>query len=69
MILHHIVEIPDHEDLLVIGDIYTFEIIPCESNHPIRVREDLNYRNRAAVTNKKPIAFWKLTHASARRSL
>jgi hypothetical protein len=77
MILHHIIEIPDQKDLLIIGDIYTFETIPYESNRPIpqnsflpiRVREDLNYRNRATVTHKKQISFWKLTHASARLSL
>lgn len=84
MILHHIVEVSAEnssgatsQETSVIGDIYAFETVtynpkrPIPSNPylPLRVSEDLNYRNRITIAHKSQISYWKLTQASARLSL
>lgn len=84
MILHHLVDVPSgnpsgatSQEISVVGDIYTFETvtynpkrpIPTNPYLPIRVSEDLNYRNRITIAHKSQISYWKLTQASARLSL
>ena len=84
MILHHIVEGPlenssgtTSQEISVVGDIYTFETVaynpkrsfPNNPYLPIRVSEDLNYRNRITIAHKSQISYWKLTQPSARLNL
>ena len=65
------------EDIQLVGDLYSFTKIPIEAGNippnnphlPVRLREDLNYRNRAAtLTNNQP-SYWQLLEPLARVSL
>ncbi|MCJ1399710.1 hypothetical protein MMC11_002912 [Xylographa trunciseda] len=84
MIVHHIVEKSSQtpkgamsSEMFVIGDIYTFQTInynpkqpmPGNSFLPVRVQEDLNYRNRITIAHKSQISFWKLVQSQARLGL
>ena len=84
MIVHHIVEKSSQtpkgamsSEMFVIGDIYSFQTInynpkqpmPGNSFLPMRVQEDLNYRNRITIANKSQISFWKLVQSQARLGL
>ena len=84
MVVHHIIEKsslgPNNaiiQDIHLIGDIYTFTTIPynpartppINSHLPLRLIEDLNYRNRATVNQKSQISFWKLIQPQARLGL
>ncbi|KAL9111095.1 MAG: hypothetical protein Q9187_007970, partial [Circinaria calcarea] len=75
MILHHIIEKsslgPNNtilQDIHVIGDHYTFTTIPFDHNNlppnnphlPLRLMEDLAYRNRATSGKKREVSYWKL---------
>lgn len=75
MILHHIIEKsslgPNNailQDVHVIGDHYTFTTIPFDPNNlppnnlhlPLRLMEDLAYRNRATSGKKREVSYWKL---------
>ena len=84
MVLHHIIEKSSlgHnnaivQDVHVVGDIYTFSTIPYNSARlplqnphlPLRLSEDLNYRNRATANQKGQVSYWKLIQSQARLSL
>ncbi|MCJ1391543.1 hypothetical protein MMC18_004407 [Xylographa bjoerkii] len=84
MIVHHIVEKSSQtpkgamsSEMFVIGDIYSFQTInynpkqpmPGNSFLPVRVQEDLNYRNRITIAHKSQISFWKLVQSQARLGL
>ncbi|MCJ1283250.1 hypothetical protein MMC26_002578 [Xylographa opegraphella] len=84
MIVHHIVEKSSQtpkgamsSEMFVIGDIYSFQTVnynpkqpmPGNSFLPVRVQEDLNYRNRITIAHKSQISFWKLVQSQARLGL
>ena len=78
MILHHIIEKRSNGqpgDVYVVGDIYTFETVPstvaATKNPflPVRVQEDLDYRNRSTISHKSQVSYWRLLQAGARLSL
>lgn len=61
--------------ILVLGDIYTYATlpvpdpnslpqVPSSSNIPIRMREDMRWRNRALVPATRTLAYWKLIATS-----
>ncbi len=60
--------------ITVVGDIYKFanmahtqgQIPPDYRHLPMRLRQDLDYRNRATIPNKRIVSYWKLTQAQAR---
>lgn len=59
------------------GDIYRWAIVPYitgqepaeNPNLPIRLRQDLNYRNRLTIASKRTISYWKIIHSAARISI
>ena len=61
----------------LVGDIYTFSTIPYgpgreppENVHlPSRLRQDLDYRNRATIPTKRTISYWKLVQPQGRLGL
>ena len=84
MIVHHIVEKSSQtpkgamsSEMFVVGDIYSFQTVnynpkqpmPGNSFLPVRVQEDLNYRNRITIAHKSQISFWKLVQSQARLGL
>ncbi|MCJ1472426.1 hypothetical protein MMC13_001074 [Lambiella insularis] len=84
MILHRLVERSSQtakgamsSDMFVVGDIYSFQTvtynpqqpIPANTFLPVRVQEDLNYRNRITIANKSQISYWKLIQSQARLGL
>lgn len=58
----------------VVGDLYRYNTVPftpgqepAENPHlPIRLRQDLNYRNRFTIASKRTISHWKLMQAASR---
>ena len=58
----------------IIGDVYRYTTTnyipgqePAENPHlPMRLRQDLNYRNRITVASKRTVSYWKIMQASAR---
>ena len=58
----------------IIGDVYRYTTIkynpgqePAENPHlPMRLRQDLNYRNRITIASKRTISYWKIMQATAR---
>ena len=58
----------------VVGDVYRYTTMnyvpgqePAENpNLPIRLRHDLNYRNRITIASKRTISYWKIIQASTR---
>lgn len=81
MVLHSIVEKPRPNfptpTVLLTGDIYTFATLPFSPGHepspnphlPSRLRQDLDYRNRATIPAKRTISYWKLLQPHARLGL
>ena len=65
------------EDIQLVGDLYSFTKIPVEAGNippnnphlPLRLREDLNYRNRASTLSNNQPSYWRLLEPSARVSL
>ena len=60
-----------------VGDIYNFSttaytpgLQPPDNRHlPTRLRQDLEYRNRATLTTKRTVSAWNITQAQARVGL
>lgn len=60
-----------------VGDIYSFStntytpgLQPPDNRHlPTRLRQDLEYRNRATLTTKRMVSAWNITQAQARVGL
>ena len=58
----------------VVGDVYRYTTMnyvpgqePAENPHlPIRLRQDLNYRNRITIASKRTISYWKIIQAGTR---
>jgi len=58
----------------VVGDVYRYTTAnyvpgqePAENPHlPIRLRQDLNYRNRITIASKRTISYWKIMQAATR---
>lgn len=84
MILHHLVERSSQtakgamsSDMFIVGDIYSFQTvtynpqqpIPANTFLPVRLQEDLNYRNRITIANRSQISYWKLVQSQARLGL
>ena len=81
MILHRIIESQSKRsngqpgDVYVVGDIYTFVTVsstvhvPKNQFLPVRVQEDLDYRNRSMIAHKSQVSYWRLLQAGARLSL
>ena len=81
MIVHHIIEKLKANStnaasatIHVVGDVYRYTTTnyvpgqePAENPHlPIRLRQDLNYRNRITIASKRTISYWKIMQAAAR---
>ncbi|KAL8928907.1 MAG: hypothetical protein Q9172_000745 [Xanthocarpia lactea] len=57
--------------VLLVGDIYKFSTLslqpgvePPDNRHlPLRLRQDMEYRNRATIPIKRTMSFWKLAQA------
>lgn len=62
--------------ILLAGDIYRFSTLqlqpgvePPDNRHlPIRLRQDMEYRNRATIPAKRTLSYWKLAQAQTRVS-
>lgn len=60
-----------------VGDVYSFSttaytpgLQPPDNRHlPTRLRQDLEYRNRATLTTKRTVSAWNITQAQARVGL
>lgn len=60
--------------IYLVGDIYKFStmqllpgIEPPDNRHlPIRLRQDMEYRNRATIQTKRTLSYWKIVQAQAR---
>ena len=58
----------------VVGDVYRYSTIPYtvgqepaeNPNLPMRVRQDLNYRNRVSIASKRLISYWQIIQAASR---
>lgn len=81
MIIHQIIEKlkPNSTNaasatINVVGDVYRYTTMkyvtgqePAENPHlPIRLRQDLYYRNRITMASKQTISYWKIVQATAR---
>lgn len=81
MIVHSIVErlkpgstSTSSASILLVGDIYKFSTLqlqpgvePPDNRHlPIRLRQDMEYRNRATIPTKRTLAYWKLAQPQSR---
>ena len=81
MIIHQVIEKlkPNSTNaasatVLIVGDIYCYSTIPYtvgqepaeNPNLPIRLRQDLDYRNRITIASKRNISYWKILQAAAR---
>ncbi|MCJ1459121.1 hypothetical protein MMC28_009498 [Mycoblastus sanguinarius] len=81
MIVHQIMEKlkPNSTNIasatvFVVGDIYRYTTVPYtvgqepaeNPNLPIRLRQDLDYRNRITIASKRSISYWKIISAAAR---
>ena len=58
----------------IVGDVYRYTTIPYtvgqepaeNPNLPMRLRQDLNYRNRVSIASKRIISYWKIIQAASR---
>ena len=81
MIIHQIIEklkqnstSTTSASVYIIGDIYRYTTIPYtvgqepaeNPNLPMRLRQDLKYRNRVSIASKRTISYWKIMQAAAR---
>ncbi|KAL8694825.1 MAG: hypothetical protein Q9218_000584 [Villophora microphyllina] len=84
MVVHSIVErlkpgstSTSSASILLVGDIYKFStsqlqpgLEPPDNRHlPIRLRQDLEYRNRATIQTRRTLSFWKIVQAQAAVSI
>ena len=81
MIVHHIIERlkPGSTNtasamIHFVGDVYRFATVnytpgfeaPDTRHLPTRFKQDLEYRNRATLTTKRTVSYWKIVQAKAR---
>ncbi|KAL9597300.1 MAG: hypothetical protein Q9219_005224 [cf. Caloplaca sp. 3 TL-2023] len=81
MVVHSIIErlkpgstSTSSASILLVGDIYKFSTLqlqpgvePPDNRHlPIRLRQDMEYRNRATIPTKRTLSYWKIVQAQAR---
>ena len=81
MIIHQIIEklkqnstSINSASVFIVGDVYRYTTIPytvgqepSENPHlPMRLRQDLKYRNRVSIASKRTISFWKIYQAGVR---
>lgn len=81
MIIHQIIEklkqnstSINSASVFIAGDIYRYTTVPYivgqeppeNPNLPMRLRQDLNYRNRVSIASKRTISYWKLYQAPIR---
>lgn len=60
--------------VFIVGDVYRYTTIPYtvgqepaeNPNLPMRLRQDLKYRNRVSIASKRTISYWKLYQAACR---
>ena len=60
--------------VFIVGDVYRYTTIPYtvgqepaeNPNLPMRLRQDLKYRNRVSIASKRTISYWKIYQASMR---
>lgn len=60
--------------VFIVGDVYRYTTIPYtvgqepaeNPNLPMRLRQDLKYRNRVSIASKRTISYWKITQAAHR---
>ena len=84
MIIHQIIEKLKQNStsaasasVYIVGDIYRYSTIPYivgqepaeNPNLPMRLRQDLKYRNRVSIASKRTISYWKLIEAAKRPSI
>lgn len=84
MIVHQIIEKLKQNStsaasasVYIVGDIYRYTTIPYtvgqepaeNPNLPMRLRQDLKYRNRVSIASKRTISYWKLIEAAKRPSI
>ncbi|CAF9909382.1 MAG: hypothetical protein ALECFALPRED_005682 [Alectoria fallacina] len=58
----------------IVGDVYRYSTIPYtvgqepaeNPNLPMRLRQDLKYRNRVSIASKRTISYWKISQAALR---
>ncbi|KAI4247793.1 MAG: hypothetical protein LQ352_006094, partial [Teloschistes flavicans] len=63
--------------IFLVGDVYRFStshlqpgLEPPDNRHlPIRLRQDLEYRNRATIQTRRTLSFWKIIQAQAALSI
>ena len=81
MIIHQIIEklkqnstSINSASVHIVGDVYRYTTIPytvgqepAENPHlPMRLRQDLKYRNRVSIASKRTISYWKIYQAAVR---
>ncbi len=81
MIIHQIIEklkqnstSINSASVHIVGDVYRYTTVaytvgqePPENPHlPMRLRQDLKYRNRVSIASKRVISFWQIYQASVR---
>ncbi|CAD6567480.1 MAG: hypothetical protein ASARMPRED_000864 [Alectoria sarmentosa] len=81
MIIHQIIEKLKQNSTSVtsasvhiVGDVYRYSTIPYtvgqepaeNPNLPMRLRQDLKYRNRVSIASKRTISYWKINQAALR---
>ena len=81
MIIHQIIEklkqnstSINSASVFIAGDVYRYTTVPYivgqepaeNPNLPMRLRQDLNYRNRVSIASKRTISFWKIYQAAIR---
>lgn len=81
MIIHQIIEklkqnstSTTSASVHIVGDVYRYSTIPytvgqepAENPHlPMRLRQDLKYRNRVSIASKRTISYWKLLQPATR---
>ena len=81
MIIHQIIEklkqnstSINSASVHIVGDVYRYTTIPyavgqepAENPHlPMRLRQDLKYRNRVSIASKRTISYWKIYQATVR---
>lgn len=84
MIIHQIVEKLKQNStsinsatVYLFGDVYRYSTIPYtvgqepaeNPNLPMRLRQDLKYRNRVSIASKRTISYWKLCQTQVRLSV
>lgn len=84
MVIHSIIErlkpgstSTSSATIFLVGDIYKFSTLalqpgvePPDNRHlPLRLRQDMEYRNRATIPTKRTMSFWKLVQAKARLTI